>query len=215
MSQYLANIHEDLQLSKEDKWGWVIYRTTYKDDAGWERFKGYVNAWNQELLSGPEEHDVPSAVLSAMEWTFVSDPATLDGASRQQLRHRFRDWRNTAIQAENPRRDPADTNLSQRYLFFVRVDEDSLKSVLEGNGDFLDLSWVHLIRCDEELDFGRPLEHKDGELDWSLSPIPEHEDDGWMMISVHMINGEFYASLGTAIEYWYAFYASPPSVVHY
>jgi hypothetical protein len=215
MSGYLANIHEDLQLSKEDKWGWVIYRTTYKDDAGWERFKGYVNAWSRDALSKPEEQDAPPAVLSAMDWTFVSDPATLDGASRQQLRHRFRDWRDTAIQAENPRRDPVDTNWSQRYLFFVRVDEDSLNSVLEGNGEFLDSGWVHLIRCDEKLDFGRLLEHKDGELDRDLSPVPEHGDDGWMMISGHMINGEFYESLGTAIEYWDAFYESPPSVVHW
>ncbi|KAH6637268.1 hypothetical protein F5144DRAFT_601940 [Chaetomium tenue] len=195
------------------KLGWVIYRTTYKDDAGWEWFKSYVKAHNQEMLSNPEESDAPPAVLNAMDWTFVSDPATLDGASRQQLRHRFRDWRNAAVHAENPRRDPVETRWTQRYLFFLRVDEDSLNSVLEGKGDWLDSDWVQLIRCDEELDFDWPLDYKDEELHWGSDPDPGREDDGWMMIQPDLINGEFYDCIGTAIEYWDAYYAPPPDVV--
>lgn len=95
-NSHLRLIYEMLERSKEDKWGWVIYRTTYKDDAGWDRFKSYVNKWSHDDLSQP---GVPRG-LRAADWTFVSDPV-FDGASREQLRHHFREWRKTAWNAEN------------------------------------------------------------------------------------------------------------------
>ena len=38
-SMHIQALHNSLVFTKQDKWGWVIYRTTYKDDAAWERFK--------------------------------------------------------------------------------------------------------------------------------------------------------------------------------
>jgi hypothetical protein len=88
------------------------------------------------------DHGAPSAVKNALDWTFVSDPTTLNGASREQLRHRFRDWRKTAMQAENQRRDPAtpirSIDIPQRYTYFIQVDEESLNSAIKGGHHQLD-----------------------------------------------------------------------------
>ena len=76
MSGSVEWIYNDLQRHKEDKWGWIIYRTSYKDDAAWELFKDrLVNNWTRI-----EDPDLPPAVLRAMDWTFISDRPTLDGA---------------------------------------------------------------------------------------------------------------------------------------
>lgn len=198
---YLQRIHNDLEYYQDDRWGWVFYRTTYKDDLAWDTFKRYINTWSRKSL--PRRGASP-AVLSALEWTFVSNQTTLDGVSREQLRHRFREWRKIAMRAENPRRDPStlirSIDIPQRYLYFIQVDEDSLSSVIESGGEFLDSGWVHLVRCDDELD---------GEL------AAGQEDEGWMMISANMVGAEFYDGIGTTIECWDAFYEPPPDVVNW
>ncbi|KAK4126348.1 hypothetical protein N657DRAFT_679297 [Parathielavia appendiculata] len=127
-----------------------VPRTTYKDDIAWEGFKACVQEWTCESQpSRPGEEEVPAAV------------ATLDGASREQLRRRFCEWRTTAVRAGNPRRNPDAAILSWRYLYFVQVDEDSLSSVMQwiGQGP-LDVGCVYLVRCYDEYDFGRPPEKK-------------------------------------------------------
>ncbi|KAK4149456.1 hypothetical protein C8A00DRAFT_18863 [Chaetomidium leptoderma] len=202
---HLHVIYEDLQRLKEDKWGWVIYRTTYKDDAGWDRFKSYVKKWSDDDFSKP---GVPRG-LSAGGWTFVSDPA-LDGASREQLRHHFREWRKTAWHTENPRRKLAFptsmSDLSPRYIMFIQVDEESLNSVLDGTGDITDPAWVHLVRCDDDLDVGvqPPFQHPRTDQ-WVV-------DEGWMMIAASNIHGSFYVTIGNVSDSWDVFYMVPPDV---
>jgi len=69
----------------------------------------------------------------------------LDGASRDNLRKRFREWRTTAVEVENLKRPREGVNvklLGGRYLVFVYVDEEALVSVLAGEGDWLDPGWV-------------------------------------------------------------------------
>jgi hypothetical protein len=220
MSGSVEWIYNDLQRYKEDKWGWIIYRTSYKDDAAWELFKDrLVNNWTR--IRDP---DVPPAVLRAMDWTFISDRPTLDGASREQLRERFRAWRETAVQAENPRRDPADTVMGQRYRYFLQVDEESLQSVVEGDGDTLDGSWVNFVRCDDEMDkyiqtleedkerdAREPRDQEDEGLGTSEPPKPE--DEWWMMISTDMIHLDFYTTMVAPLEIWWIYYREPPEVL--
>ncbi len=204
-TSHLRRIYEDLQPFKEDKWGLVIYRTTYKDDAGWDRFKGYVKKWSYDDLSQP---GVPRG-LSAADWTVVSDPF-FDGASRELLRHHFREWRRTAWHAETPRKtDPFPTSmftLSHRYIMFIQVDEESLNSVLDGTGDLMDPAWVNLICCHDDLDVGvqPPCEHPRTNQ-WVV-------DEGWMM-SASSINSSFYESIGNLDDFWRAYYVVPPDVL--
>lgn len=66
-----------------ESWGFVVYRTTYGDEAKWQAFRkaldGFVQGASESIKS--EDTD-PEAVMLA----FVEDEATLKGATSQQIR---------------------------------------------------------------------------------------------------------------------------------
>jgi hypothetical protein len=93
---------ETLEQSKHDKWGYVIYRCTYRNDRDWNRFKQLVHKRSRENI---EESDTPQ-IAQSLEWTFVEDRDALDGASRAQLRERFNKWAAQVIATEQPRAQP-------------------------------------------------------------------------------------------------------------
>ena len=62
------------QNENHDKWGWVIYRTTYDDDEGWTCFKQLIT---QQSLTNIAESKAPE-IADSLEWMFVEDRATLD-----------------------------------------------------------------------------------------------------------------------------------------
>ncbi|KAF2242217.1 hypothetical protein BU26DRAFT_524407 [Trematosphaeria pertusa] len=39
----LNSVRDMLEANPDSKWSWVIYRTTYGDDAEWERFMNHLN----------------------------------------------------------------------------------------------------------------------------------------------------------------------------
>lgn len=191
MFSYVKNIHEALHEDKQGKWGWVIYRTTYKDDAAWERFRDWVNISAREAL---KEEGASPLVLGALECLFVSDPA-LDGASRKQLRERFLRWRQAAIRVENPQRAlPKEWDeIPSRYVYFVQVDEESLDSVVQASAQSSDTGWVRFVRCDQEVDLRTPkLEYKWDRL----------EDFHWKMLASRMLSASFYNHVWDTIHGW-------------
>ncbi|KAL8909497.1 MAG: hypothetical protein Q9207_000177 [Kuettlingeria erythrocarpa] len=190
----VQNIHDDLRHFKHDKWGWIIYRSTYGDDEAWTRFQQTINERSRERMAKP---GVPPEVANSLEWTFVSDPITLDGASRDQLRRRFRAWAAEAGRTEQPRAADHEKNWnglrSQRYTYFVQVDEEALRSVVDADpSDRWDVGWVNLVRADEEQDFGRDAKKEDAE--------EADDEEGWMMISAHMLGPDFYDAIGQMPE---------------
>jgi hypothetical protein len=203
----IENIRDDLRHFKHDKWGWVIYRTTYGDDEAWSQFQRIINERSRKRMAEP---DVLPEVANSLEWTFVSDPTTLDGASRDQLRHRFRAWAAEAERTEQPRATDHPKNWnglrSQRYTYFVQVDEEALRSVVDADpSDAWDVGWVNLVRAEEEPDLGRDVKED----------VKEVDDEGWMMISAQMVGPDFYDAIGQMPDNWYAFYSPPPGLVFY
>lgn len=65
----------------------------YQDDAAWDRFKQIVPERTQEEM---QESDT-AVVADKLEWTFADGRAAHDGASRSQLRERFKQWAEQAI----------------------------------------------------------------------------------------------------------------------
>ena len=98
------NILDGLTKLNHDKWGFVIYRCTYKNDQDWARFKQLVHDRTKQLIA---ESDTPE-IADSLEWTFVEERATLDGASRPQLRERFNTWAEKAYAIEQPRHSQLD-----------------------------------------------------------------------------------------------------------
>jgi hypothetical protein len=222
------NILQGLAKLKHDKWGFVIYRCTYRDDQAWNRFKQIVHTRTQDDMA---DSDAPEAADS-LEWTFVDDRVTLDGASKDQLRARFKQWAAGAIVAENLRAEQNQTFGVPRYRYFVQVDEQALQSVLsapaldpsrKGFVNFVDSQWEP---SSEEL----PGEHGDEDEDEGEGDDDENVDDesydpiegcteenvGWMKIAAMMIDASFYdISSGFAYGAWHVYYKRPPAMVLY
>lgn len=92
-------VKESLARSKHDKWGWVIYRTTYSNDPAWTKFKHMITQQSAHYL---RDSDSPE-IFDSLEWTFMDDGATFNGASPEFLRTHFRNWAERAAVSENPR----------------------------------------------------------------------------------------------------------------
>ncbi|KKZ61343.1 hypothetical protein EMCG_04062 [[Emmonsia] crescens] len=154
--------------------------------------------------------DVPPEVATSLEWTFVSDPATFDGASRDQLRTRFLAWAAEAEKTEQPRAVGKHwTGLRlQRYTYLIQVDEELLCSMVEGDPEeLMDGSWVHLVCADEDQDFGQNAK--------AVEDDEDEEVEGWIMIAADMIGPDLYEVIGPMPESWCAFYSPAPGFVLY
>ncbi|ETS74809.1 hypothetical protein PFICI_13293 [Pestalotiopsis fici W106-1] len=199
-------IEHDLRYNQHDKWGWVIYRTAYGDDAAWERFKQFVVDNSHQWIVASS---VPG-IARNLEWTFVSDQEALDGASTAQLRARFRSWAEEAIRTENPR--ATEDSLSgvwpiQRYSYFIAVNEEALRCVADvKHPRDWQLVWVKFVKADWESD----PDEDDGS--YELVDGTTEEDVGWMLIMSHTIGADFYDSLGDDGMHWYTYYTRPPDV---
>ncbi|OAA76039.1 hypothetical protein LEL_05723 [Akanthomyces lecanii RCEF 1005] len=63
------------------------------DYEAWARFQGLTTqVLRLELQELQETEDVSQSVVDGSDWIFVSDPAPLDGASRDTLHKRFVPW---------------------------------------------------------------------------------------------------------------------------
>ncbi|KAI0157095.1 hypothetical protein GGR52DRAFT_189768 [Hypoxylon sp. FL1284] len=186
-----------LQNVRHDKWGWLIYRTTYADDGLWARLHKAIHEQSHRAIT---ESDAPE-IADSLEWTFVQDKRTLEGATRAELRSRFRAWASEAVVAENPRaagaeplyRRPA-AQLTPRYRYFIQVDEEALR---EGH--------LNLVKADWEPD---PEDHVG---DYDAIEGYTGEDVGWFKMSSTMLGADLWGAIND--ETWHVYYRRPPGVL--
>lgn len=167
------------------RWGWVMYRTTYLPvlNGVWDTFKRQiVERMRAEIAAS----DAPE-IAGQMDFVFVEDPA-LEGASRQELKRRFRTW---AV------KDGADPDLGEtdsrdtRHAFFLQVDAECLTNAR-----------IIIVRGWQET--------TEGQLDEDGYPqVPED----WFKMMNHMVEPWFYADLFDSTESWFAYYRPPPDGV--
>lgn len=75
------HVRKLLSYRGQEKWGFIIYRCTYKDDAQWARFMELLNEWTQKNL----ESDKALDLMDSLDWNVQDDPK-LDGASQEEIR---------------------------------------------------------------------------------------------------------------------------------
>jgi hypothetical protein len=198
------NIERCLQNDGHRAWGWVIYRSTYKSDDDWKEFVFRLRA---EIKSDLDFHG-GADMLDSLELTIVEDK-TLEGASTSEVRKKFKIWvQNNARQEQ----DGVEAEGSQRYLFCVQVDEESLQSVIaHPRGKYPpgpDGSWIKMIWRDWDLetiypDRAEPYEAIEGcireDVGWMRVGFPDFMVYGYSML--HERNG------------WYVLYCRPPRLV--
>jgi hypothetical protein len=187
-----------LNSGAEDKWGWVIYRCTYKPelDGYWKEFKRRVEAESRKLIA---ESDAPG-IAEKLDWVFVEDPE-LENASRDELKRRFREW----ARVKNPNCDIDNIRHGRgaRYTYFIQVDEDALLSIADTPNNSRNQGHVNIVRAWQDL---LPL-------DEATDQFGEAEDSAdWMKMKVDMMDAEFYIELDDD-EAWYTFYRPPPHQV--
>ncbi|KAI1477400.1 hypothetical protein F4774DRAFT_411868 [Daldinia eschscholtzii] len=211
-----AQIRDGLREMKHDKWGWIIYRCTYSDDSAWVRFRHIIEENSRRAIA---ESDAPE-IADSLQWTFVEDRATLDSASRESLRARFRAWATApeTISSEQPRAEDISSFALAgvpRYHYFIQVDEEALRSVADdpqghGHVNFVYADW-------EPLSAVVPgYENSEEAAEDMHEPIDgcRDEDVGWMKISSHMIGPDFYDIMSGLPDVWHACYRRPPAIVH-
>lgn len=187
-----------LNSGAEDKWGWVIYRCTYKPelDGHWKEFKRRIETQSRKLIT---ESNAPE-IAEKLDWAFVEDPE-LENASRDELKRRFREW----ARAENPNCDIDNIRDGRgaRYTYFIQVDEDALLSIAHAPRNPRDFGHVNIVRAWHD---SLPPEESTDQFD-------EAEDsEDWMKMQIDMMDAEFYIELDDD-EAWYRFYCPPPHQV--
>jgi hypothetical protein len=172
------------------RWGWRIYRTTYASDSDWDRFMQTFHKTLAETFikaHGNDKH------MKYMQWRVVSDRARFDGATIEELRKHFLEWRdNGGPVASEPQMTPGDQDMliavtRPKYEHFIQVDQHSLKDVLSQENP--GYGRVNVVTADWP---------RDGEKEgWEL------EDLGFVRESLSTMYPALWDEISMERKYWY------------
>lgn len=205
------------------KWGFIIYRCTYGDDSAWDRFMHHLNARKDAVLKDvyDDEH-----LAQHLDWSVQQEPS-LDLATKDEVRTRFRAWVATGAQAEittsSEYRNKREALLHEnaRYKYCIHVDAKSMQSVLDGpppaEPDLRGVSYVNLIRADQAWETWEKESTQDPASGMEEDLRDEGElqiegrtsyDVGWMKVSVDGLVPDVYETLAND-QMWDVFYVRP------
>lgn len=217
-------LREALEKTGSLKWGWIFYRTTYSkhSETAWPIFTAIFNQYTQNLIgstSKASDSENVSILRASVEHSFVSNRATLENATRAQLRDLHKAWAPRAATEESAlaKEDPRWLRLVNiaRYCTFIQVDEASLRSVIEetpfpaplrdigecnGHVNLVDARW----KPDPDHDQLSEPEDRYEEIDGVTK-----ENVGWMKLHASLVSYYFYLEVGTE---WYDYYKRPPEL---
>ncbi|KAF2795651.1 hypothetical protein K505DRAFT_416289 [Melanomma pulvis-pyrius CBS 109.77] len=130
-----------LEKDPNSKWGFVIYRCTYGDDAAWEKFMCHLQMRTRLNLETYGESDL----FSRIDWSVQQDPS-LDEAGSDEVRERFARWVKEGGEKDYWLGTP-------RHRACIRVDKFLLETVLDGpkpeDFDSIGTGFVELVSLDE------------------------------------------------------------------
>jgi hypothetical protein len=210
-------IEHQLREDRHRTWGFVIYRTTYDNDADWTEFIKRLKFHMHDTFEWVGGQDI----LDKFSLTIFDDREKFDGASTQAVRQHFQQWSVAAYRDEQ--RQEADSSdrtrgtvigRSPRYRYAIAIDAESLHSVVHEAPappelDASTKGWVKLI--DKSWYLGRSLGRDPEDY-----PAPEgntESDVGWMRVTYWAVMSECYVR-SESINFWSNSYRRPPQVMH-
>ncbi|KAJ5746031.1 hypothetical protein N7520_011213 [Penicillium odoratum] len=205
---------------KIEKWGWVFYRTTYKDDEAWDNFKQRLNFSVRSIISSDPRSEVNEAMFDKLQFVFVEDKAKFDGASKEELRSHFQEWVTKTFSSENPCAEKTliyDDEPVPRYRFFFELDEDALRScgaTSLGHANFVDGFWGSSGQPGSR-NMNSASEEDSKQLQDQREAVEGSSDAGWMRMNLaFLMDPHFYAGMSGSTEgLWRFFYERPPALV--
>lgn len=234
----LERISQLLEHHRLTTWGFVIYRCTYGDDSAWLSFMDRTNGRRGAFptfkygVEDPDDH-TPNGLARRLDWRVQEDPTTLDGASKDEVRRKFRQLVTTSLQPEES--DEAAVSVATRsenprWNFCVHVDRQALDSVLQASADADGIrgngAYVNLIRADASWDLpdydrfnwsihspADPEEDEDDEYDEFEDEIARSRlfDVGWVKVRAKSLVPELYNTL-MKNNLWNSVYVRPPEI---
>ncbi|GAB7352084.1 hypothetical protein MBLNU459_g2585t1 [Dothideomycetes sp. NU459] len=172
------NVERQLQQDGHKTWGWVIYRCTYQSDQEWEEFMKRLKYYINDTLAFENGLDL----LESLNYHVFEDRTLFDGTHPSAIRQHFERWTVAAVQDEQGT-DSQRYTRSQRYRYCLHVDQDSLRSVIDGPPppeDNLSDGFVNLVSLDTSI---RP----------ELSEGRDERDHCWMRIAYHGLMVSWYS----------------------
>ncbi|KAH0293829.1 hypothetical protein KCU62_g997, partial [Aureobasidium sp. EXF-3399] len=202
------------QADRHTTWGYVIYRTTYENNADWTEFMRRLRVWAEDSMGLYNGQDV----LDKMSWTIFEDKEHFDGADTNTIRDHFLSWIQSAVQLEQPQQPggtPADVGRSPRYRYCVQVDAEALKSCVHDappppDFDRDNQGWVKLIDKTWICEWDPEDEDEEEEYD-SIEGVTERHV-GWVRCPFPSVMIEYYMRFldlnGYMVEY-----RRPPAII--
>jgi hypothetical protein len=116
------------------KWGFIVYRCTYRDDDAWHRF---ITEWRSMASAVVRRcYKDAESIMKSFDLKVIEDRATLEGASPKDVRARHIFWARSdplfvPFSNRTAKRIRAQDPIQTRYDFCVHVDAAALQSCLE------------------------------------------------------------------------------------
>ncbi|KAK0624162.1 hypothetical protein B0T14DRAFT_517607 [Immersiella caudata] len=216
LSQFATwgGVIDSLVHSGHHKWGFLVYRTSYDDDAAWQR---YLQILNRSTWLGLNNEN-QLRMLPYLSYTPMEDRDLFEGASKDRIREHFRQWVATrSVERDGPGADHPDLiELLPRYRICMFTDKGILSATsieeIEGLTTPFALIQGRAVLIDSQ--FGQ---HQDyGGMDDIPRPPVEGKtnyDVGWMYIQLQFTANAYNLLCSGGSEEWEphrGFYTRPP-----
>ncbi|EAU29605.1 predicted protein [Aspergillus terreus NIH2624] len=167
---------------REETWGWVVYRTTYKSDAMFQRAIDIISSWikwavYRDLYNTPGVPN-PDPTSNNQLWarhslTIIEDSTVLDGVSLDVVRSHFESW----VEQRNKR------DRWNKYRVCMAIDEEILELLVH-----------NVLLADPQSKMSGENKAKDMK-EWHVKVVeafPDYEEgaegyEGWMNCSVYAL----------------------------
>ncbi|WYZ35401.1 hypothetical protein EsH8_X_000048 [Colletotrichum jinshuiense] len=112
------------------RWGFVVYRCTYDDNELWDRYLAQLKSFYYSYLS---KERCSMLLEQYLDWVVIDDRATLDNASRLEVRKYFNQW----VLEQNVPTNPVNaiTNCFPiqlpRFQYCLYIDKQCLDTVTQ------------------------------------------------------------------------------------
>lgn len=117
-----------MQMTGFFHWGFAIYRCDYSDDALFDRFIAYLQEQAERHHRDCQQDRTTGLYI---RWDIIQDRGALDGATKDQVRQRFVEWRDgLSVERDGAGADHRITPYLPRFEYCMHVGRDSLDSLV-------------------------------------------------------------------------------------